>query len=55
MSTVRYLLVLVGQSIGYAWSSRRLTLVLLLLIAPLAVALAIAIGVSSPFLVYPFI
>ncbi|MCU1496462.1 MAG: hypothetical protein JWM47_415 [Acidimicrobiales bacterium] len=55
MRTVVYLARLSGQSVAYAFSARRPMLLLVLLLAPVLVVLALLAGVTSPFLVYPFV
>lgn len=55
MRTAAYLLRVLAQSVRYALATRKIMLLVILLLAPVLVLLAMAIGVTSPFLVYPFV
>lgn len=55
MSTVRYLLRLVGQSASFARSERRTLLFVVLVLAPLLVLVAFMVSAAAPVALYPFL
>ena len=55
LRSVAYVLRLLGQTVAYARSSRRAGLVVVVLATPVVLLVAAVAGITSPFVVYPFI